>query len=227
MTKAFPYLRVSSRGQCDGFGFDRQRDHIKEWAVRAGFELGQEYEEMGVSGTKDETNRPAFQSMIEDAMATGIKTVVVESLDRFARDLGVQLQLLAYLKSKGIALVSATTGEDITASMDSDPMRRAMVQMQGIFSELEKNLLVRKLRKARQAKKALTGRCEGNKPYGFYPSESPIRSHILAMAGSGASCRAIAMRLNSEGTPTRRGGPWHDVVVASIIRAAEQTQVAA
>ena len=45
--------------------------------------------------------------------------------------------------------VSASTGEDVTATMRDDPMRKALIQIQGVFAELDKSLLVRKLRKGR------------------------------------------------------------------------------
>ncbi|RYF90983.1 MAG: resolvase, partial [Chitinophagaceae bacterium] len=34
--RAFSYLRVSSRGQVDGDGFDRQREKINQWAKNNG-----------------------------------------------------------------------------------------------------------------------------------------------------------------------------------------------
>ena len=37
--------------------------------------------------------------------------------------------------------------------------------MQGIFSQLDKSLLVKKLRKAREQKRKETGKCEGRKGY--------------------------------------------------------------
>ena len=67
-----------------------------------------------------------------------------------AREYRIQEQLLIYLVSKGIDLISANTGENVTQAIQDDPMKKAMVQIQGIFSELDKVLLVRKLRKARE-----------------------------------------------------------------------------
>ena len=58
------------------------------------------------------------------------------------------------------------------------PMLKAMIQVQGVFSELDKSMLVAKLRKARQAKKNKTGQCEGRKPFGFYPGEAKTLKRI-------------------------------------------------
>ena len=47
-----------------------------------------------------------------------------------------------------IDLYSANTGENVTQAIKDDPVKKAMVQMQGVFAELEKSRLVKKLRKA-------------------------------------------------------------------------------
>lgn len=217
------YLRVSGRGQVEGTGFDRQEEAVRGWARRAGATVERVYREEGISGTKDETHRPAFAEMVEDLLSNGCRTIVVESLDRFARDLGVQMQLLAYLLSKGLRLISASTGDDITAAMEDDPMRKAMVQMQGVFSELDKSLTVRKLRKARQLKRETTGRCEGRKPFGQKPGEEQTIDRIRELhrkphGGNRRSLSEIAAILNSEpGHPTRTGRPWTKQVLHQII----------
>ena len=50
--------------------------------------------------------------------------------------------------------------------MSEDPMRKALIQIQSVFSELEKSRLVSKLRRARQAKKDETGNARGAKHFG-------------------------------------------------------------
>jgi site-specific DNA recombinase len=215
------YLRVSGKGQINGFGFDRQEETIKSWATHNGATISHLYREEA-SGTKDETHRPAFAEMVSDILSNGCRTIVVESLDRFARDLAVQMQLLAYLKAKGIRLFSVSTGDDVIASMEDDPMRKAMVQIQGVFSELDKNLTVRKLRKARIAKRAETGRCEGRKPFGFYPEEKRVLARAKELyrkpkGRSRKSLQKVADILNAEEMSTRTGVPWTKQVLHRII----------
>ena len=123
----------------------------------------------------------------------------------------------------GIKLISATTGEDVTGSLD-DPMREAMVIMQGVFAQLDKKLLVRKLAKARAAKRAETGRCEGVKPFGAVPGERETLERILDLRRKRRGQRkrrsfaAIAERLNADGIPTRNGAPWKPATIYGIIR---------
>jgi hypothetical protein len=52
--------------------------------------------------------RSGFAEMLERLMSNGARTIIVESPDRFARDLMVQLAGHDMLKAKGIALVAAS-----------------------------------------------------------------------------------------------------------------------
>jgi DNA invertase Pin-like site-specific DNA recombinase len=153
---------VSHQKQVAGTGYDRQLDTVKAFCKQAGFKIADVYKE-AYTGT--ESDRPEFTKMVTDILANGVKTVVIESQDRLARELMVQIQLLAYLTSKNITLYSASTGDNVTESIERDPMRKAMVQMQGVFAELEKNLLVRRLSNGRDKVRKQTGKCEGRKPY--------------------------------------------------------------
>ena len=163
--KAYGYLRVSGKSQLDGDGFDRQKEEIERYAKKAGIELVDWYEEKAISGTTDENERPAFQEMISAILKNGVRTIIIEGMDRLSREYRIQESLLIYLASKGISLHSARTEQDVTAEVMSDPMRKALVQMQGVFAELEKSMLVKKLRTAREHKKEKTGKCEGRKSW--------------------------------------------------------------
>jgi DNA invertase Pin-like site-specific DNA recombinase len=170
MLKAYGYCRVSGAGQIDGNGFERQRNAIQAFALKSKIEIVHIYFEQ-VSGVKDEEQREVFQEMISAILRNGVRTIVVEGLDRLAREYRVQEQLLIYLVSKGITLIDARTGENVTEAISADPMKRAMVQIAGIFSELEKNLLVKKLRLARESKRKAAGKCEGRKGWDDQPNK--------------------------------------------------------
>jgi site-specific DNA recombinase len=217
--KAVGYVRVSGKGQVNGTGHDRQEESIRTYATQAGVTISKVYKE---TYTGTESDRPVYAQMLHDLLAAGQTTIIVESLDRFARDLTVQLQLTAHLASRGLTLISASTGQDVTAAMQSDPMMRAMVQIQGVFAELDKSLLVQKLKRARQLTKRRTGRCEGRKPFGTRPGESAIVERMRALSrkppgGDGLGPYEIAVRLNQEGLPSRTGKPWSGPVVHRIL----------
>jgi DNA invertase Pin-like site-specific DNA recombinase len=214
--KAYGYLRVSSTGQANnGDGFERQEQAIRAYAKAAGYEVDRIFREEGISGTKGEEDRPAFREMISEILRNGVNIVIVESLDRLARKYRIQEQLLIYLASKGIVLFSANTGENVTQAIQGDPMKIAMVQIQGIFSELDKSLLVRKLRVARERVKKERGKCEGAKRYGEdSEGEREIVKKIKLWRRTkkgghkGMTLQAIADRLNKEKTPTKTGKEW-------------------
>ena len=171
MIAAYAYTRVSGRGQLEGSGLERQHEEIEKFAKTSGYVIRQTFQEEGISGTTTETERPAFQQMVFSILRNGVNHIIVESIDRLARDLQVQLQLCTYIASKEITLICAGTGENITQAILNDPMRKALVQIQGVFAELDKSLVVRKLKngriKARQDSetRTLSGKkkCEGRK----------------------------------------------------------------
>ena len=170
LLKAFGYCRVSGAGQIDGNGFERQENAISTFASKNKIEIVHVYREQ-VSGIKDQDDREVFQLMLSDILRNGVRTIIVEGLDRLAREYRVQEQLIIYLASKGITLIDARTGEDVTEAISADPMKKALIQMQGIFAELEKNLLVKKLRLARESKRMAAGKCEGKKGYSDTPDK--------------------------------------------------------
>lgn len=171
--------------------------------------------------TGTEADRLQFNEMVAAILGNGVRTILVESLDRLARDVMVQSLLLAKLAQHQITLINCVTGEDVTASMSDDPMRKALIQIQSVFSELEKSRLVSKLRRARNAKKEATGKCEGRKAFGDKLGEAEIvelmRSLRRLKNGKRMSYARIAAALNDQGLPTRTGAVWHTTTVKNIL----------
>ena len=222
MTEVCGYMRCSGASQVDRDSFPRQIASIESCCASKGFQLIHEYREEAVPGKLDEEHRPAFQQTISDLLGNGCRTIVIEGMSRLAREYRTQEHLIIYIASKGLTLISADTGEDITAAMMGDPMRRALVQIQGIFSELDKNLLVAKLRKARDRQRELTGRSEGRKPFGEKPGEDAVLHQMRSLKAAGLSCDKIADALNANGVPARgtkkRTGPWLGCTVNRILK---------
>ena len=224
VTKAFAYVRVSGKGQVEGDGFRRQEAEIEAYAKGHGYEVAHVYREEGVSGTASEADRPAFQDMVSAILRNGVRTIIVEGLDRLAREYRIQESLLIYLASKGIALIAARTGENVTEAVMADPMRKALVQIQGVFAELEKGLLVKKLKVAREAKIAAEGFCEGRKAYTKESLPEPHRMALEAIrklrrvkpGQKRKSYVSIALELNSMGLTTLKGGTFTGTNVQSL-----------
>ena len=136
----------------------------------------------------------------------------------------IQNQLVVMLCSKGLTLISADTQQDVTAAFLGDPMLKAMIQVQGVFAELDKSMLVAKLRKSREAMRAKTGRCEGRKPYGFYEGEEKLIKRIKKLHRKPRGEKRlgpyqIARILNREGKwRPHHAKEWYGSHVSAILK---------
>lgn len=209
MLKAFGYVRVSGKGQIKGDGLIRQEKAIREYAKAKDIEIVRIYREKGASGTL--ANRPALAEMIMDLEENGhgVKTVIVEKLDRVARDLMIQETIIQDFRENGVSLISVHEGADL---IDNDPTRKLVRQILGAISEYEKSMLVQKLRVARQRRKAKTGKCEGRKSYREAAPETVTYITRLRRKPKRLKRRTykeIANQLNAEGIATLNGQPWN------------------
>lgn len=217
-TKAFAYLRVSGKGQVEGDGFERQRSAIQQFSKSNDLVIAHEYQERGYSGAAEGMDRPAWVEMIAEIMSNGVKTIVIERLDRLARDLMVQEHIIADLRRRGITLISAAE-PDLCLN---DPTRKLLRQIMGAIAEYDKSMIVLKLRGARQRQRHRGERCEGAKPFGEdpkHPTEAAALASMLWQRSNGWSLQSIAeyMNLNLDSFATRHGKRWHARSVARII----------
>jgi DNA invertase Pin-like site-specific DNA recombinase len=211
--KAFAYLRVSGKGQVEGDGFPRQLKAIKDYAAACGIRIVAVYRKEGVSGTKDLENRPAFLEMLEALLSDGVRLVLIEKLDRLARDLLVQETIIGELRKSGFELISVLEPD----LLEDDPSRKLMRQVFGAIAEYEKTMTVLKLRGARNRMRTKTGKCEGRKPFGFYEGEDAVIERMQALRGQGLGYRSIAGSLNDAGIAPRRGSKWHASAVRLVL----------
>jgi DNA invertase Pin-like site-specific DNA recombinase len=220
MKKAYAYIRVSSVKQEDGHGPERQLKAIKAQAKRGRYQLipgsdGMIYFQDAHTGT--EAARPEFLRMLEEAKAAGVRYVLVESMDRFTRNLLVGITLINDLIEAGISLIEATSGENLTDSYVGDPMAEAMVLIKGVFAQAEKRKLVNRMKAARVAVRKTGKRCEGDKPFGTHDGEAEVVNQIRRLRKARMSFAKIADELNRLGTPTRKGGLWGASSVRAIL----------
>lgn len=217
MTRVYWYLRVSGRGQIDGDGPERQRDSIKVFCDANGLSFGGEFFEAAVSGTVEGVDRPAFAEMLQTMEChelnghDPIKIVVVERMDRLARDLMVSEFLLAECRRAGVVVYSADQGTLIDMASDGgDPTRVLIRQLMGALAQWEKSQLVMKLAKARKRIRLDTGRCEGRLPFGQKPGEKYILEFIRSTIAFDHTISAdgAARLLNDAGFKRRLNKSW-------------------
>src|SRR6266540_2421394 len=145
---AVAYLRVSGKGQLDGFGLDIQEHQVRACAKAVGLRLVEILRDEGVSGTLEAADRPGLAealAMIENHEA---EVLLVPRLDRLARSLTVQEAALAQAWRHGGRVFACDSGEVLRDDPD-DPMRTAMRQMVGVFAQLDKAMTVARLKRGR------------------------------------------------------------------------------
>lgn len=215
MKTAYAYLRVSGKGQLDGDGFRRQRQAIDQFAAANGFTIRHTFEEQGISGTKELEDRPALQDLLSALKDGDVRIVLIEKLDRLARDLMVQETILADMEKHGFRVVSVCEPD----LCSTDPSRVLVRQIFGAIAQYDRAMTVLKLRGARQRMKARQGHCEGRKAFGDRPGETETILRMCELRASGMAVDKIAAQLNTEGMPTRMGRGWHGMSVSRILKA--------
>ena len=212
--KAFAYVRCSGMGQVDGDSFPRQMETIRKYADENGIEIVKTFEEKGICGKTEWESRPEWVSMI--GSMNGVRTILIEKLDRLARGVMVQEHIIEDLGKRKVTLISAMEPDLCT----DDPTRVFMRQVFGAMAGYDRAMIVQKLRAARERAKLKNGYCEGRKPYGFKDGEREILDRILGMAGTMTQTE-IAAALNAQGIKPRSGGKWWPRVVGRILKAQE------
>jgi DNA invertase Pin-like site-specific DNA recombinase len=215
------YLRTSSAANvgADKDSDKRQRAAIEAFAKQAGFSIVGEYYDAAVSGADPVDQRPGFAEMLLQLAANGAKTIIVESPDRFARDLAVQLAGHDMLKALGIAIIPASAPDFF---IEDTPTAVLVRQVLGAIAQFEKASAVAKLAAARKRKREREGRCEGRKPL------RETRPEVVALArslrrrrpkGGQLSLRGVSKELAARGLFNELGKPYAAKSVASMLRA--------
>lgn len=109
----------------------------------------------GKQSGKSDTNQLMLDAMVEKSVKGD--TVIITRLDRLGRSLNVILNTLQKLSDKEVA-VRSLDGQVDTSS--SDPMKKAMTQLLGVFAELEHSIIVDRLQTGRTRTGKLGGRKE-------------------------------------------------------------------
>jgi DNA invertase Pin-like site-specific DNA recombinase len=211
LVQALGYVRTSSAANvgADKDSEPRQRRAIERYARQAGYVIVTWFNDPAVSGADPIESRPGFAALLNRIEANGVRVVLVEDASRFARDLLAQELGLGLLTKFGMRVITAN-GDDLTET--DDPMKVAMRQIAGAFSQLEKARLVAKLRAARERKREANGKCEGRKSYVEAVPETVALAKELHREG--LSYRKISAALAAQGHLTRTGKPH----VASAIQ---------
>lgn len=222
------YTRVSTEVQAQGESLEDQLHDGTAWADSRGYVVAAVYSDPGLSGKLPANERPGLLEALDALDAGLIDAVVVRDLDRLARELTVQEAVLAQVWARpGTAVYEYAYSREVLRDDPDDPMRTAMRQVQGVFAQLERAMIAKRMRDGRRNKARRGQHANGPAPFGWTTAGGeliPNRTELetldvmLGHVKSGLSHEAIAAALNTAGLPTRRGGQWSQPVVSRILR---------
>jgi DNA invertase Pin-like site-specific DNA recombinase len=152
--------------------------------------------------------------------------IVAPNLDRLARELVVQEAALAQCWQHGGRAFTADQGE-ILPDDPEDPMCTAMRQMMSVFAQLDRGMIVAKLRRGRRTKGSKGEYAYGAPPYGWTAHKKELAPEETEQAGRARarelreehamSFREIAATLDAEDLRPKHGGRWHPATVRRML----------
>ena len=214
-TKAIAYYRTSSATNVgtDKDSLARQKAAVTAYAKAHGIRIVHEAYDAAVSGADPIEARPGFLDMLALIAGNGVRCILVETANRFARDLIVQETGWRFLQAKGIELIAVDSPEAFLADTPTAVLIR---QILGAVSQFEKASLVAKLKVARVRKRQQTGKCEGRK--GYADTDPELVNDVRNMRRSGQRLEQIATTLQAQGKLNNVGRRFAPAQIARMLR---------
>ncbi len=188
-----------------------------------------EYSDKGFSGR--DTNRPGFESMMNDIRTGKIKRVVVYKLDRISRSILDFANMMEIFQKYHVEFVSSTEKFDT-----STPIGRAMLNICIVFAQLERETIQKRVIDAYYARSKRGFYMGGRLPYGYrltstvidnvrtsmyeeIPEESEQLKLIYFMyADTDNSLGDIVRYLNEHQIKNLRGASWNPSRISEMLR---------
>lgn len=216
------YLRVSTTEQAqEGFGIAAQRAKCAAMLTLKGWPAAVEFSDEGISGTKDESERPGLAGLLAAINTGAVNVVIVAALDRLGRSTALVLRMVERLETGGADLVSCKESLDTSTASG-----RFVLRMFASLAELERDNIAERTTGGRNERGKIDGEKGGRVPYGYRrnvaglqvdPQEAQTVRAIFAQHEAGASLRTIAGSLNEAGITSARGAQWYASSVREVL----------
>jgi DNA invertase Pin-like site-specific DNA recombinase len=177
--KTVLYARVSTNDK--GQDPQMQLRELREYCQRRGWEIADEYVDVGVSGAKD--SRPELNRLMANACKRKFDAVVVWRFDRFARSVSHLLKALETFQSLGVEFVSYNESVDT-----STPMGKMVYTILGAVAEMERELIRDRVRAG-----VRNARAKGKKL--GRPKVAVDSATVASLRAAGRSYRDVAAEL--------------------------------
>jgi DNA invertase Pin-like site-specific DNA recombinase len=212
-SKAIAYYRTSSATNtgADKDSLRRQKAAVTAYGKAHRITVVDEFYDAAVSGADPIEARRGFLDMLTRIAGNGVRCVLVETANRFARDLIVQETGWRFLKAKGIELIAVDSPD---AFLSETPTAVLIRQILGAVSQFEKASLVAKLKAARTRKCRQTGKCEGRK--GYAETQPDVVEQARRLRRAGSTLQAICDQLAERGALNGKGKPFAPAQIARM-----------
>ena len=229
MSTAIIYCRVSTPGQAeDGLGLEAQLDTCRGIAAEYGFNVADEIIEQGSGAYLEREGLDRARAMVRSKQ---IDALIVYDMDRLARD-----------EIGTVILLSEAQKADVTIYTRSGPVdgtreSNLISYVKAYASALERDKIRQRTmdgkRMAARAGVLPVGSGVGLYGYDYAPrnralkraqartvnqAEAAVARRMFGMALEGLGVNTIAVQLNREGIPAKRGGQWHARTVGTLLR---------
>jgi len=155
------YARVSSEEQREGQTIDSQIYELKKYAKENGCVIVKEYKDDGWSGGL--LARPALDELRDDASNGLFGAVLINDVDRLAREVAHIGVVKRDLENKGVELIFRKLPNN-----GNGPINNLMINMLGSFAEFERELIADRFRRGKRYKAEVKKLIVGHTPpYGF------------------------------------------------------------
>lgn len=163
------YLRVSTTDQ----SLDRQREATADYATREFDADLADLEFYTDKSTGTDTARDGYHELLADVADGGVKAVVANSVSRVSRsirDLDKTVETIVDEHGSELHIVS----EGLRMTGDNDPYQKAMLQLLGVFAELEAEMTRQRVREGIQTRMNNDEYHHGPAPLGFTKNDGHL-----------------------------------------------------
>jgi site-specific DNA recombinase len=202
-----------------------QLDRIREYASQKGYVLGRVAEEAASGGIREGEelsyeHRPVLLELIDAAARGEYEVLLVARLDRLSRDYPSLAVLERRLQRYGVEVVS------VAEENGDGPVAEFIRGQLALVAQLERAMILDRVRAGKAKKKSLGRHVHGRVPYG-YRSDHGVLAPVDALAQvvrrifdeakKGDSPGRIARALAAEGVASPNGATWSAKAVQRII----------
>jgi len=211
------YSRVSTDEQREGQTIQSQIAELERFVNSKGWSVAATYQDDGWSGAI--LARPSLDRLRDDCAAGLFDAVVINDVDRLARDVSHLGIVKRDLERKNIQLIFRKLPQG------SSPTNNLMINILGSFAEFDREQIIDRTRRGRRHKIEVRKEYVGcTAPYGYYyralsgqkggkpdlqivPAQADVVRRMFDwVVNDGLSLRRIAKRLDEAGVPPPKGG---------------------